>query len=216
MKRILRVITMVITGIFLIATATSTVGAAITNSRSGEVNTKPGMITDDELKALFTNNHELLQSIAEQLIPLCEKFDLYRIQIHDEQLAAWNSVVEDIDIAHIDVALQQQLKRYFDVVGDNNRPCIEVTEPYVGYIVVEFVFRLTNAHIRGILYDTEGEFSSDIGYVPLGDNFYIYVWEADGPPIINGPCSCLKWWEKLPCCLQWILRHMFFGWFWMR
>ncbi|MCL2300039.1 MAG: hypothetical protein FWC27_07830 [Firmicutes bacterium] len=31
-----------------------------------------------------------------------------------------------------------------------------------------------------------------------------------------GPIVTLKWWQRLPGWLQWILRYVFFGWIWMR
>jgi len=49
----------------------------------------------------------------------------------------------------------------------------------------------------------------------------VEAYAADGTPIelqLIGPQppQPLKWWEKLPTWLQWILRWVFFGWIWMK
>lgn len=214
MNHFFRLTVMVIAGILAITMVTSVVGATITDLRSAAVKTQPDEMTDEELKTLFAENHELLLDIATQMIPLCEKHNLYRVLPGDEQLIAKASGGKIITTALSD-SLQQQLKQYFGIVGTNNDPWVLVTGgTYVGYIVVKFNFRLTNAHHKGILYDPKGNYGVDYGFELLGDNFYLYEDLKDGPP--PEPEAPQKWWEKWPGWLQWILRYLCFGWSWMK
>ena len=47
----------------------------------------------------------------------------------------------------------------------------------------------------------------------------VEAYDADGTLIylqlIEQPPQPLKWWQKLPAWVQWILRNVFFGWLWM-
>jgi len=64
--------------------------------------------------------------------------------------------------------------------------------------MLRFLFRPLIRVIAGI--GDEGE----------GEEWAIYEYFMPAPPKVP-PC-----WSKLPAWVQWILRHVFFGWIWMK
>jgi len=201
----MKTIAKVLTCTLVLAMVTSIVGAAITQSGSGNVNTKRGVVTNEELKAFFTGNRALLQSIAEQLIPLREETELALIHKNNSQIVAQDGVLGRIDLP---VQLMQQLEQYFNVAGTANETSIHVRDTPAVY----YEFRLAVDTKKGIMYSTDKEtqnnWETGDGCERLDNEWAIYYWmltAAIVPP----------WWSRLPAWLQWILRYAFFGWAWM-
>lgn len=207
MKNKLR-LTAVLACTLIIAMATSVIGAAISNGRneqvSAQMNTKRGVLTDEELQAFFNDNQALLESIATQLIPLYEEFDLYMIEKRPSQIVAadgdWNHIA-------LDAKLYQQLEQYFSAAGTANTPKIIVQDVnYSNLAIIKFSFNLSSGKDKGILYSTDPEVHEEweaYGDIRLGDNFIVFQTTMGAPP------------KRVPAWLQWILRWMLFGWVWM-
>jgi len=213
MKKFHRSIAKTIACMLLIAMTTSIAGAAITESRNGEwttaMNTKRGVLTNEELQTFFTDNQELLQSIATQLIPLYEETELYVIYKRRSQIVAQDG---DIQPLTLDDQLLKQLEQYFDATGSKNEPEIFAREIVGGFIIVEFSFQLAIGHNKGIMYSIDPEAQAEWeerGYERLEDNWFIFEYFMDGKPIMP------PWYTRLPRWLHWLLYYVFFGWAWM-
>jgi len=56
-------------------------------------------------------------------------------------------------------------------------------------------------------YSMTMEEAGGVSCIKAGDKV---IWfDQSGPPVV------LKWWQKLPNWMQWILRYLCFGWIWM-
>jgi len=188
----------------------SIVGTSVAASGGGTVNKNRGQITNEELRTFFSANCTLLEDIATQLIPLHEETELYLIRRVNSQIVANDGRGESVDLG---TQLTQQLQQYFDAVGTTNSPEILVRELFGEYLVVEFTFRLAVDHTRGIIYSTDAELQTEwenSGVERFDTDWSIFEYFMSAPPIE------LRWWEKLPAWLQWILRYICFGWIWMK
>jgi len=194
----------------LVTTITVSIfGAATTASGSGIVNTKPGQITNEELRAFFYDNRELLQDIATQLIQLREELNLDTSINISSNVVALDGTAKPVTLG---AQLTQLLQQYFNAIGTANTPVISVYEAYREFILVTFAFHLTDGR-KGIMYVTllSGAHGDDdsLGIEQLDENWHIFQ-EYMGSPLVA------PWWQKLPAWLQLILRYVCFGWIWMK
>jgi hypothetical protein len=153
--------------------ATTVPATTVPKAIGGLVNTTPGEIEDEELRAFFKANRALLESIAAQMIPLQHSIDLYTILKTNSSIEAYDSDGDAIDIAHLKASLRQQLEQYFNAAGNANRPSVSTQKTLDQYITVDFVFILgqSNGHRKSIRYSPERQED----YWPvLDDNWYIY------------------------------------------
>ena len=212
MKKFLRIIAKTVASILVIAIATSIVGAAITGARSTAVNTKKGKITNEELRAFFNENRALLLDIATQIISLHKETELYLVRKQNSEIVATDGIVGPVSL---DKQLIQQFELYFSAVGTNNDPKVSVRE-VDGYFLVNFTFQLSVDHSKGIMYVDSTEAQEDKednwGIELLDKNWYVFDYLMPAPPTE----IYLRWWQKLPMWIQWLLRYICFGWAWMK
>ena len=165
-------------------------------------------LTDEELRTFFNDNQELMQSIATQLIPLCEETDLYLLRETESGVLATDG---DLNEVSLDAQLRNQLEQYFDAAGTRHPSRIFLQSPYYPYntTVIKFSFNLGVGHDKGIIYVTDSEMQDEWERYEkerLEKEWFIFEDIMPAPP---------KRWSRLPNWLQWIIYYVFFGWAWM-
>ena len=183
---------------------------------AGAINTRPGEITDDEIRVFFNENRELLQDIAEQLLSLAEELiegDSIFLSIYssDLQILAWDSI-NSKPVALPDPLLRQAalcfgLEGVFEnawitarFYARTNALRIVDFELWPGYSTGPY-----SGGLKMLVYMDPDGWNHD----RLDNNWGISVLCIDFEPP-------LRWWEKLPSFLQFLLRWFCFGWIWMR
>jgi len=186
----------------ILAMAASVFGAAISGTGSGKVNTKPGEISDEELRTFFNENRELLQNVATQLIQLREELELKASIRISSNISAIDGTTKPVALS---APLMLLLEQYYNAIGAANEATIEV---YEGNIV-SFTFSLAVDHYKGVEYSTDPEWQKNWEESERLDTDWAIFENYMTPPIKN----C--WHTRLPAWLHWILRYILFGWAWM-
>jgi len=115
----------------------------------------------------------------------------------------------------------QALIKKADVTGSGNVQPINVTSSVGGYINIFDIFPVFPSY-PVLRVNTVGD-AVDSRLVPKKagiSTLIFYDWDGNEvgrcTVTVEEPALTLKWWQSLPTFLQFLLRWLAFGWFWMR
>jgi len=177
MKLFLRLIALVISILFVFLLAACNEREIISSVPPTEISWEEAReIAENkqaEFRVFFNDNRELLEDLQTQLLPLWDEAKLLTIFLMDSQIAATRRVGGEFDLGILAPQLMQQIELYFNLVGENNAPRINIDElTSERHHIVSFVFPLPNQVVVGIRYSPEFQPEH---WERLEGNWFIFV-----------------------------------------